>query len=171
MLYLYHKLPQSNKVIQVECYLQNEGALVRFWYPVVYLERLPPGYRKSPALRGADAASMLVHRELLQCERSLAGLYCGRALLRVKQVLDHSREEVVNHLCLVNAECFAEPLSEGLSTTNSPDLAPSPTSTLHTLTLSPLHTFYSDVDRTSAKLQQAIRVSYLNPLCYTYICT
>jgi len=46
----------------VECYLQNEGALVRFWYPVVYLERPPPGYRKSPSLRGTDAANMLVHR-------------------------------------------------------------------------------------------------------------
>lgn len=42
--------------------MQNEGALVRFWYPVVYLERPPPGYRKSPSLRGTDAANMLVHR-------------------------------------------------------------------------------------------------------------
>ena len=54
--------PQPNELVQVECYLQNEGALVRFWYPVVYLERPPPGYRKSPTLRGTDAANMLVHR-------------------------------------------------------------------------------------------------------------
>ncbi len=155
---MYLAFTQSNEIIQIECYLQNEGALVRFWYPVVYLERPPPGYRKSPALRGADAANMLVHRELLQCERSLASLYCRRALLRVKHVLDDSREEVVNHLCLVNAECFAEPLSDGLSTTTSPDLAPSPTAALHTLALSPMHTFYSDVDRMHTELQQAIQV-------------
>ncbi len=132
---------------------------MRFWYPVVYLERPPPGYRKSPALRGADAANMLVHRELLQCERSLSSLYCRRALLRVKRVLEDSREEVVNHLCLVNAECFAEPLSDGLSTTTSPDHAPSPTTALHSLTPSPLHTFYSDVDRMHTELKQAIQVS------------
>ncbi len=77
----------------------------------------------------------------------------------MKQVLDDSREEVVNHLGLVNAECFAEPLSDGLSTTTSPDLAPSPTAALHTLTLSPMHTFYSDVDRMHTELQQAIQVS------------
>lgn len=54
--------PQHNELVQVECYLQSEGALVRFWYPVVYLEKPPPGYRKSPTLRGADAANILVYR-------------------------------------------------------------------------------------------------------------
>ena len=102
---------------------------------------------------------MLVHRELLQCEGTIAGLYCRRALLRVKQVLERSREELVDHLRLVNAECFAEPLSEGLSTTTNPDLAPSPSSTLHTLTQSPLHMFYSDVDRMQSELHHAVQVS------------
>jgi E3 ubiquitin-protein ligase HECTD4 len=55
-------IDEHNELVQVECYLQSEGALVRFWFPVVYLEKPPPGYRKSPTLRGADAANILVHR-------------------------------------------------------------------------------------------------------------
>lgn len=53
---------QANELVQVECYLQSEGALVRFWYPVLCLERPPPGYRRSESLRAIDATNMTVHR-------------------------------------------------------------------------------------------------------------
>ena len=59
--------PQHDELVQVECYLQSEGALVRFWFPVAYLEKPPPGYRKSPTLRGGDAANILVHRYVYTC--------------------------------------------------------------------------------------------------------
>lgn len=53
---------EHNELVQVECYLPSDGALVRFWYPVVYLERPPKGYRKPSALRGAESVNILVHR-------------------------------------------------------------------------------------------------------------
>ena len=53
-----------NELVQVECYVPSDGALVRFWYPVIYLEKPPKGYRKPSALRGADTVSILVHRYL-----------------------------------------------------------------------------------------------------------
>lgn len=72
---------QPNELVLVECYLQNEGALVRFWYPVVYLERPPPGYRKSPTLSGIDAANMLVHQSVLVVYGCMGGgqysIMCG----------------------------------------------------------------------------------------------
>lgn len=153
---------EGNDIIQVESYLQNEGALVRFWYPVVYLERPPPGYRKSSSLRGGDAASMLVHRQLLKAEASLVSMYSRRALLTMHNSLDRKNgEELVEHLQLVSEECFAEPLIEGPTTTTNPDLAPSPAAALHPLKLSPLPLFYSDPDRLSEELLQVLTVQPL----------
>ena len=51
-----------NEQVQVECYVLSDGALVRFWYPVVYLEKPPKGYLKPSALRGAESVNILVHR-------------------------------------------------------------------------------------------------------------
>ena len=143
---------EGNEIVQVESYLQNEGALVRFWYPVVYLERPPPGYRKSSSLRGGDAASMLVHRQLLKCEASLVSMYSRRALLTLhmspveRAQFEGGVEDRVHHLKLVSEECFAEPLTEGPTTTTNPDLAPSPSAALSPLYPSPLPLFYSDTD-------------------------
>ena len=143
---------EANEIVQVESYLQNEGALVRFWYPVVYLERPPPGYRKSSSLRGGDAASMLVHRQLLKSEASLMSMYSRRALLTLHiSTVERNRfggtvEERVQHLKLVSEECFAEPLTEGPTTTTNPDLAPSPSAALAPLYLTPMPLFYMDPD-------------------------
>lgn len=153
-IFSYHT--QSSECVLVECYLQNEGALVRFWYPVIYLERPPPGYRKSSALRGSDAANMLVHRELLRCEAALTSMYCRRALLLVQRSSTHTNEELLDHLRLVSAEYLADPLCEGLSTTTSPDLAPSPATALQPLNLSPVHVFYANTERVSDELRSAI---------------
>ncbi len=153
---------EGNEIVQVESYLQNEGALVGFWYPVVYLERPPPGYRKSSSLRGGDAASMLVHRQLLKCEASLVSMYSRRALLTLHMntveagVFDGAVEERVHHLKLVSEECFAESLTEGPTTTTNPDLAPSPSAALAPLYPSPLPLFYSDVDCLWRELMSAL---------------
>lgn len=53
---------ESTSLVQVECYLPNEGALVRFWFPVFYLERPPKGFRKPAALRGVESTHISVHR-------------------------------------------------------------------------------------------------------------
>ncbi len=156
---------EPKEIIQVETYLQNEGALVRFWYPVIYLERPPLGYRKSSSLRGGDAASMLIHRQLLKCEASLVAMYSRRALLTMQKTLDRKRQELADHLRLVSEECFAEPLTEGLTTTTNPDLSPSPSTVLRPLTLSPFPLFYSNQDRLRKELIACITSEEHHQLC------
>jgi E3 ubiquitin-protein ligase HECTD4 len=158
---------EGNDIIQVESYLQNEGALVRFWYPVVYLERPPPGYRKSSSLRGGDAASMLVHRQLLKAEASLVSMYSRRGLLTLHSSLERSGEELVEHLQLVSEECFAEPLIEGPTIISNPDLAPSPALALQHLKLSPLPLFYSDPERLSKELSRVLTTQPLGLVRWT----
>ena len=147
---------EHTETVQVECYLQNEGALVRFWYPVMCLERPPPGYRKASSLRGADAANMLVHRQLLKCESALVSMYCRQALLMVQVVVGQREQDMMSRLELVSEQCFAEALLEGLTTTNNPDLAPSPSVPLSPLVLSPLPFFYSDIQTIRKELRQLI---------------
>ena len=95
-------------------------------------------------------------RELLRCEACLANLYCRRSLLSIQKETSASIEPALDHLRVVSAECFAEPLPEGATITTSPDLAPSPTSCLQTLTLSPLPLFYSNPERISQEIATAI---------------
>ena len=99
---------------------------------------------------------MLVHRELLRCEAALSSMYSRRALLLIQRSSTHTKEDLLDHLRLVSAECLADPLCEGLSTTTSPDLAPSPATALQTLNLSPLHLFYASTERMSRKISSAI---------------
>ena len=158
----------ANEIIQVETYLQNEGVLVRFWYPVVYLERPPPGYRKSSSLRGGDASSMLVHRQLLKCEASLVSMYSRRALLALHKTVGRGvKENLMNHLKLLSEECFAEPLTEGPTTTTNPDLAPSPSAALQPLSLSPLPLFYSDPEHVQQELLRILETGELELVAIT----
>ena len=53
---------KPNDLVQVECYLSSEGALVRFWFPVLDLERPPKGFRKPAALKGVESTHIIVHR-------------------------------------------------------------------------------------------------------------
>ena len=145
---------EPNEIVQVECYLQNEGALVRFWYSVMSLERPQAGYCKVSSLRGGNAANMLIHRQLLKCESSLVSMYCRRALLSVQAVVGHGEQDLVGHLQLVSENCFAETLIEGLTT--NPDLAASPSTSLLPLTLSPLPLYYSDTETMWKELRDVI---------------
>ena len=144
---------EHTETVQVECYLQNEGALVRFWYPVMSLERPPPGYRKASSLRGADAANMLVHRQLLKCESALVSMYCRQALLTVQEVIDQQEQDLTSRLLMASEKCFAEALLEGVTTTTNPDLAPAPSVPLGPLVLSPLPLFYSDIETVKREIQ------------------
>ena len=56
-------LVQSHDLVQVETYLESEGILVHYWYPVNGLEKPPPGYRKDfKALSPASLDSVVFHR-------------------------------------------------------------------------------------------------------------
>ncbi len=152
---------------------------MRFWFPVVYLEKPPPGYRKSPTLRGVNAPSFLVHAKLLKCEAALCSMYCRRVLLSlglpsslsVGPALDHLQVHISLSLSLththththtkshqlVAVDSLSEPLMEGSTTTTSPDLAPSPQSYLSLLDSSPLPLFYSHPSRVLSKLSAILR--------------
>ncbi len=79
---------------------------------------------------------------------------------------DSAVQPTMEHLRAVSAECFAEPLPEGATTTTSPELSPSPGSCLQTLTLSPLPVFYSDPERVCREVDTAILAlsEHLEPL-------
>ena len=98
------------------------------------------------------------YRELLRCETSLASMYCCRALLSLNQATTEAAvDAALHHLRMLSADCFAEPLAEGGSTTTSPDLSPSLPSCLHTLTLSPLHMFYTSAEQLQHEILRTIQ--------------
>lgn len=74
---------EHNELVQVECYLPSDGALVRFWYPVVYLERPPKGYRKPSALRGAESVNILVHRYNVVSLYYFICLFCLQRIIKL----------------------------------------------------------------------------------------
>jgi hypothetical protein len=131
---------ELNELVQVECYVPSDGALVRFWYPVVYLERPPKGFRKPSALKGAESVNILVHRELLNCEMALSSMYCRSALITLHPISPSlTFPTYFNMLACHN---FTQPSGEGLVSTTSPSLAPSLSHCL--LSPSSCRHFYSD---------------------------
>lgn len=85
-------------------------------------------------------------------------MYCRRALLTLQLASTDAVDTSLHHLRMLATNCFAEPFTEGGTTTTSPDLSPSPISCLHTLTLSPLHTFYTNVEQLQHEISATIRV-------------
>ena len=75
---------ESTNLVQVETYLENEGVLVRYWYPLDMLEKPPKGARKSniPILR-SQSINVYMHRALIKYENSLAMKYCQGALVNL----------------------------------------------------------------------------------------
>lgn len=75
---------ESTNLVQVETYLENEGLLVRYWYPLDILEKPPKGARKSnsPVLR-SQAMNIYMHRALIKSELSLTYKYCQNALVNL----------------------------------------------------------------------------------------
>lgn len=85
-------------------------------------------------------------------------MYCCRALLTLHQTTTEANvDAALHHLRMLSADCFAEPLAEGGSTTTSPDLSPSLPSCLHTLTLSPLHMFYTNAEQLQREILETIQ--------------
>ena len=84
-------------------------------------------------------------------------MYCRRALLTLQKASTDAVDTSLHHLRMMAADCYAEPFAEGGTTTTSPDLSPSPASCLHTLTLSPLHTFYTNVEQLHHEVSVTIK--------------
>ncbi|XP_052243277.1 probable E3 ubiquitin-protein ligase HECTD4 isoform X2 [Dreissena polymorpha] len=86
------------ELVQVETYLRSEGVLVRYWYPLNTLERPPQGLRKSAITGGQilDTSNVNIHRELMRTERTLARMYCRRALLKLIDHCNSSAMEVIS---------------------------------------------------------------------------
>jgi len=70
-----------NELILLEIYVETEGNLLRFWYPLKCLERL--GGSKKPALNGNNVNLFKLHNNLMSLESSLSQLYCRTAFLRI----------------------------------------------------------------------------------------
>ena len=85
-------------------------------------------------------------------------MFCRKVLLNIQQETTATTiDRSLVHLRVLSSECFAEPLAEGISTTTSPELSPSSHSCLQTLTLSPLHLFYTDVGRVCDDIAAALQ--------------
>ena len=87
------EIDAANELVQVETYLQFEGVLVRFWYPITQLER-PPDRCKKTGVTGAQVVNInnfLVHKELLSWEFAATRLNCRRAYITlIEQARDDS---------------------------------------------------------------------------------
>eukprot|EP00800_Vazella_pourtalesii_P003218 TRINITY_DN1323_c0_g1_i3.p1 TRINITY_DN1323_c0_g1~~TRINITY_DN1323_c0_g1_i3.p1 ORF type:complete len:2260 (+),score=553.45 TRINITY_DN1323_c0_g1_i3:560-6781(+) len=75
---------ETTNLVQVETYLENEGVLVRYWYPLDLLEKPPKGARKSniPILR-SQSINVYMHRALILYENALTMKYCQCALVNL----------------------------------------------------------------------------------------
>ena len=81
---------RTNELILVESYLRGDGVLVRFWYPLSWLERPNDGRQKKTTITGfysVDVRNTSVHKELLNAEFAMSRVYCREAYL---QLLRHS---------------------------------------------------------------------------------
>ena len=77
---------RTNELILVESYLRGDGVLVRFWYPLSWLERPSDGRQKRTTITGLysiDVRNTSVHKELLNAEFALSRMYCREAYLHL----------------------------------------------------------------------------------------
>ena len=81
---------RTNELILVESYLRGDGVLVRFWYPLSWLEKPSDGRQKKTTITGfysVDVRNTSVHKELLNAEFAMSRVHCREAYL---QLLRHS---------------------------------------------------------------------------------
>ncbi len=89
------EVDKANQIIQVETYLQAEGILVRFWYPLSWLQK--PDQNQAKGDLGTEAQTINlkscdIHRELINNEFVLSRLYCRESYLNL---LKFSREQCI----------------------------------------------------------------------------
>jgi len=72
---------QTHELVLVEVYVETEGTLLRFWYPLKCLERID-GTTKPP-LNAHTVNMFKLHTNLVSLEASLSHLYCRTAFLQI----------------------------------------------------------------------------------------
>jgi hypothetical protein len=85
------EVDRANELIQVETYLRGDGVLVRFWYPLSWLEKPNDSRQRKTTITGlhsVDVHNSNVHKELLNAEFALSRMFCRDAYLHLVQ---HSR--------------------------------------------------------------------------------
>lgn len=166
----------------METYLQSEGVLVRFWYPLETLERPPQGYRKSTLVghQPLDTSSIFIHREVLTVESSLARMHCRTALLELITHCNSPAMEVsatcstanlgssmaasaallqdldIENLQLLSNELLAPPLPNGGVVASNLVTTPSPDQCLAALSCTLSDVLYKQSSRMREELKVAI---------------
>ena len=83
---------RKNEVVKVEVELKEDGVLVSWWYPIMWLER--PESKFHTYHRPIDGGSGEVHRELLNSEFALSRMYCRGAYL---SLIDHAKRVTITN--------------------------------------------------------------------------
>lgn len=169
-------LDTANELVQVETYLRSEGVLVRFWYPLVMLEKPAQGMRKASITGGQtmDTSNIFIHRELLSIESALAHMHLRTAFLRLTDHCNSPAMEVnscpaslgsgmaacaatLQELDLENIHLLSEHLLSAPATTGTLE-ASSPFQTRHLsqLSLTPQVSLPSLVFRNNLRLKRQL---------------
>ncbi|XP_059171920.1 probable E3 ubiquitin-protein ligase HECTD4 isoform X2 [Physella acuta] len=169
----------ANELVQVETYLRSEGVLVRFWYPLVLLEKPAQGMRKASITGGQtmDTSNIFIHRELLLSESSLSRMYLRTAFLRLTDHCNSPAMEVTScsaslgsgmaacaatlqELDLENIQLLSEHLLSAPSTTGTLEAtSPFQICQLSQLSLEPQVSLTSLVYRNSLRLKRELAVA------------
>ncbi|KAH9492163.1 putative E3 ubiquitin-protein ligase HTD4 [Bulinus truncatus] len=169
----------ANELVQVETYLRSEGVLVRFWYPLLTLEKPAQGMRKASITGGQtmDTSNIFIHRELLGSEATLARMYIRTAFLRLTDHCNSPAMELTSfsaslgsgmaacaatlqELDLENIQLLSEHLLAAPFTTGTLEAtSPFQVSLLSQLSLLPLVSLTSLVYRNSLRLKRELAVA------------
>ncbi|ODM93291.1 putative E3 ubiquitin-protein ligase HECTD4, partial [Orchesella cincta] len=77
------EIDQGHDLVLVETYIESEGVLVRFWYPVSSLDKTQSG--KKPTLSTNTVNMFKLHSNLISMESSLCHLYSRACYLSIAQ--------------------------------------------------------------------------------------
>ncbi|GFR88445.1 hypothetical protein ElyMa_006100100, partial [Elysia marginata] len=166
----------ANELVQVETYLRSEGVLVRFWYPLIMLEKPAQGMRKASITGGQtmDTSNIFIHRELLSIESALAHMHLRTAFLRLTDHCNSPAMEVsscsaslgsgmaacaatLQELDLENIHLLSEHLLSPPATTGTLEASsPFQTKNLSQLSLMPQVSLPSLVYRNSLRLKRQL---------------
>jgi E3 ubiquitin-protein ligase HECTD4 len=140
---------KSLELVQVETYLETEGSLVHYWYPVSALEKPPKGHQHAQKnLTAASIDNLTFHRVLLQSEVKLSCLYCRMALL---SLVNYSKPSDVlsdvDQLRLLSYHLLSCPQPDGTAQLNSLNTAPSSEQCLRSISCSPLTVFFASGEK------------------------
>ena len=80
------ELDRSSQLVQVETYLAAEGVLVRYWYPLSWLQKPDSDHHKGELVTDSQSVNLSnpeIHRELINTDFALSRLYCRESYLHL----------------------------------------------------------------------------------------